>query len=59
MKKLILLALCFSLPAFSAENTLDSLLLKVKAQQSGNRHLEAQRNTDFSADVATLKVKLK
>ena len=36
-----------------------TLLLKVKAQQSGNRHLEAQRNTDFSADVATLKVKLK
>ena len=58
MKKLILFALCFSLPAFSATNTLDALLLKVQAQQSENRRLETQRDNDLSADVATLQAKL-
>lgn len=59
MKKLILFALCFSLPAFSATNTLDTLLLKVQAQQSENRRLETQRDNDLSADVVTLQGKLK
>lgn len=52
MKYFILLALCFSLPSFSAETTLDALLLKVKSQQLQNRNVEAQRKHDFSADLA-------
>ena len=63
MKNSILLALCFCLPTFayanSSANTLDSLLLKVKAQQSENRSIESQRNTDFSADLSIWQEKLK
>ncbi|GLS90987.1 flagellar motor protein MotA [Psychromonas marina] len=63
MKNSILLALCFCLPAFayanSSANTLDSLLLKVKAQQSENRSIESQRDTDFSADLSVWQEKLK
>jgi len=59
MKNLILLVLFLSQPAFSTTNTLESLLLKVKAQQSENRSIEAERDKHFSADVATLQVQLK
>jgi len=59
MKHFILLALCFSLPSLASEKTLDDLLLKVQSQQSQNRHIEAQRDKDFSSDVATWQEKLK
>lgn len=58
MKKFILLAL-FSVSAFASENTLDTLLLKVKAQQSENRTLERQRDQNFSGDVVTWQENLK
>ncbi|MEI6896170.1 MAG: MotA/TolQ/ExbB proton channel family protein [Psychromonas sp.] len=58
MKYFILLALCFSFPAFSSGNTLDALLLKVKSQQLQNRTIEAQRDHDFSADVTVWENKL-
>jgi len=59
MKHLILLALCFSLPSFASEKTLDELLLKVQSQQSQNRQVEAQRDSEFSSDVAVWQEKLK
>lgn len=59
MKKLILLALYFSFPIFASANTLDSLLLKVKAQQSVNRSVESQRDNVFSADISVWQEKLK
>lgn len=59
MKHFILLALCFSLPSFASEQTLDQLLLKVQAQQAQNRQIEAQRKDDFSSDVAHWQDKLK
>jgi len=59
MKHFLLLALCFSLPSFASEKTLDDLLLKVQSQQKQNRQVEAQRNNDFSEDVAAWEQKLK
>lgn len=59
MKKIILWALFFSFPAFSAQNSLDQLLLKVKSQQLQNRSVEAQRDSDFSADLSVWKVRFK
>ena len=59
MKHFLLLALCFSLPTFASEKTLDELLLKVQSQQLQNRSVEAQRDVEFSADVATWENKLK
>ena len=59
MKKLFLLSLIFSLPVFATQETLDTLLLKVQSQQSQNRALEAQRDTDFSAGVSVWQEKLK
>lgn len=59
MKHFLLLALCFSLPVFASEKTLDDLLLKVQSQQLHNRNIEAQRDTDFSTDVAVWEQKLK
>lgn len=58
MKYFLLLALCFSLSAFASETTLDELLLKVQSQQSQNRNIEAQRDLDFSTDVAIWEKKL-
>lgn len=61
MKKLLLLTftLMFSFPALAAQDSLDILLLKVKSQQSENRALEAQRDSEFSADVSVWQEKLK
>jgi len=58
MKHFLLLALCFSLPVFSSEKTLDDLLLKVQSQQLQNRNIEAKRDSDFSKDVALWQDKL-
>jgi biopolymer transport protein ExbB len=59
MKKLFILALVASFPVFAVQNTLDTLLLKVKSQQSVNRSVEVLRNNDFSADVSVWQEKLK
>jgi len=65
MKHFILLALFCSFAVLSAPNasqtvtSLDTLLLNVKAQQQQNRVVEAQRNTDFSADLSVWQEKLK
>ncbi|WP_022941788.1 MotA/TolQ/ExbB proton channel family protein [Psychromonas hadalis] len=58
MKIFILLALIFSLPVFSSQNSLDELLLKVKSQQLQNRSVEAQRDSDFSADLSVWQARL-
>lgn len=55
----MLLVLFLSLPVFSSANTLDTLLLKVQVQQQQNRNVEAQRHSDFSADLSVWKNKLK